>query len=63
MLSQTRQPGFNGPGTLRLADILTLYHAQGWIEADMEVMEFVRTMLFLDSALHQYYEERRPLGK
>jgi hypothetical protein len=63
MLSQTRQPGFSGPGTLRLSDIITLYNAQGWVEADIELMQYVRTMLFLDGVLRQYYEERKPSGR
>lgn len=63
MLSQTRPQGFNGPGALRLSDILTLYNAQGWADADIELMQYVRTMLFLDAALRQYYEDRKPSGK
>lgn len=62
-LSQTRQPGFSGPGNLQLSDILALYQVDGWEEADMTARHYLMTMLFLDGVLHQYYEERKPRGK
>lgn len=63
MLSQTRQPGFSGPGAFQLADIVILYQAQGWSDGEVELIEYIKLMLFLDSVHRQYHDERKPRGK
>jgi hypothetical protein len=63
MLNQTRVPGFSGPGALRLSDIVTLFEAEDWAAAEMELIDYVKIMLHLDSALITFHAERGPTGK
>lgn len=59
-LSRTRAQAFSGLGSLCLQDIVTLYHAEQWADAEMALPDYIETMLFLDSAAREHYALKNP---
>lgn len=63
ILSQTRQPAFGSPGTLRLSDIFALFDVEIWAEAGWTKLEYAQLVLWLDSLLHEHHAKRKPTDK